>query len=721
MEEDLLPGSRSRIEDLLAGMTIEEKVGQLNLLTGDLAETGPPQVRADHVERIRRGQLGGLFNVFGRDLTRELQRVAVEETRLGIPLLFGFDVIHGHRTIFPIPLGEAASWDMAVAERTARIAAIEAAADGLHWTFAPMLDVCRDPRWGRIAEGPGESVLLANRLAVAKVRGFQGDDLGDRDSIAATAKHIGAYGAPVAGRDYNTADISERTLREIYLPPFAAAVAAGVASVMPAFNDLAGVPATANEGLLTGVLRKEWGFDGVIVSDFTAIAELVMHGVAGDLRDAAVQAVRAGVDLDMQSEGFVSALAAAVEEGAVPVTMVDAAVRRVLVLKARLGLFDYPYRRCAAARPDSGLRKEHRQTAREAARRSIVLLKNRAGMLPVRRDVSLLAVIGPLADARAEMLGPWAGAGDPTEAVTILDGIRTAVAASTRVVHCAGCSTIAGDDRSLFAEAVAMASLADAVVLCLGEAAGMSGEAASRTDIDLPGVQRALAEAVLATGRPTVVTLSNGRPLALPWLAERAKAILETWFLGTEAGNAVADVLFGDFNPSGRLPVTIPRSIGQVPIHHDGRPTGRPPSEERFTSKYLDAPTTPLFPFGFGLSYTTFHHGAPVLSASVLAQDGQLSVTTQITNTGSRAGEELVQMYVRDVVASVARPVLELKDFARIALRPGESGTVTFTLTAAELGFYRRDMSFGVEPGEVEVLVGPHAAELQAARFILLA
>ena len=708
----------ARIDDLISRMTIEEKLGQLNLLTADLATTGP-SVRGDYVEEIRKGRVGGLFNAYGRDFTREMQRLAVEETRLGVPLLFAFDVIHGHRTIFPVPLGEAASWDLDLMERTARLAAAEAAGEGLHWTFAPMLDVCRDPRWGRIVEGPGESAFLSMHIARAKVRGYQGGDLAASDTLAATAKHIGAYGAPRAGRDYETADVSERTLREIYLPPFRAAVEAGVASIMPSFNDLAGVPATANEALLDGIVRGKWGFGGLFVSDYEAVEELKAHGIAADDADAARQALAAGLDMDMQSATFIAHLGDGVRDGTAPLARIDAAVRRVLELKARLGLFDDPYRRC---REPAASAEDLTGAARDAARRSIVLLRNVGEALPLRRGdggaLRTLAVIGPLADAGREMLGSWAGAGDPDKAVAILAGIEAALAGSgTRVLHAAGCPIESGEDEDITG-AVATARQADAVVLCLGEAAWMSGEAACRSSLDLPGRQQALAEAVLDAaaerGVPVIAVLTSGRPLALPWLEARASAILQTWFLGSQAGRAVADVLFGDWNPSGRLPVTVPRSLGQVPIHHDQRPTGRPPSDNWYSSKYLDVRAEPLYPFGFGLSYTRFRYDALRLSADSLpiGDAAGIEIAVDVTNAGPRDGEETVQLYVRDLVASVARPVRELRGFAKLRLAPGETGTASFRLAPDDFAFVRRDMSVGPEPGEFEIAAGPNVADL---------
>lgn len=711
------PPTKNRVEDLISRMTLEEKAGQLSLVTADLDVTGP-SIRADYREAIRQGRTGAVFNAFGATFTRELQRQAVEESRLGIPLLFGYDVIHGHRTIFPIPLAEAASWDLEAIERSARIAAVEASAAGLHWTFAPMVDVARDPRWGRIAEGAGEDVYLGGRVAVARVHGFQGSDLARPDTILACAKHFAAYGAAEAGRDYNTVDVSERVLREVYLPPFKAAVDAGVATVMTAFNEWDGVPASANAFLLRRVLRQEWGFGGFVVSDYTSIAELIPHGVAANPAQAARLALDAGVDMDMQS-GFYQLLPGLVREGKVETAQLDEAVRRVLRIKERLGLFDSPYAYSNEEREKaSTLTEEHLEAARDMARKSIVLLKN-DGLLPLDKSVRKLALIGPLADDRVDLIGSWSAAGDPSRAVTLREGFRQALAPESELLYAKGCA-IDGEDRSGFEEALAAARQADVVVLAVGEAASMSGEAASRASLGLPGVQLELLRALAATGRPIAVVLMNGRPLTLVEVDETANAVVEAWFGGLQAGPAVADVLLGDWNPSGRLPATFPRQIGQIPLYYSHKQTGRPiDPANKYTSKYLDVSNEPLYPFGFGLGYTQFEYGDPEIDREALGPDDTLEVRVAVKNTGERAGRETVQLYVQDLVGSVTRPVKELKGFQQVTLGPGEEVLVRFTLRGQDLAFYRRDLSFGLEPGDYRVWVGPNSRDVREVRFRL--
>ncbi len=596
----------ARIEDLLAELTLEEKLGQMTLVSAGQAVTGP-EGPLDHLAAIRAGRVGAVVNLWGREGVREAQRLALEETRLGIPLLFTFDLIHGHRTVFPIPLAEAAAFDPGLWEKTARAAALEGAADGLSLTFAPMLDVARDPRWGRIAESPGEDPWLASRFAEAKIRGLQGQDLKSGQNLAATAKHLAAYGAVMAGREYASVEISERTLHEVYLPPFKCALEAGVAAIMPAFTDLAGVPMTANAPILSGLVRDDWGFEGVMVSDYGAIAELLVHGVAADLAEASALALRAGVDIDLMGNAYAQGLPTALERGLVELAAIDAAVRRILELKAALGLFDDPYRRGGGDGLSAAQEAAHRSLARAAARRSIVLLTNRDGVLPLA-DGHRLAVLGPLADAPAEMLGPWSMAGRAEDMVSLLEGLRAGLPAS-RIDHARGVE-IEADSPADLAAALELARAAEVIVLCLGEARAMSGEAASRARPDLPGRQRELAEAVFQLGKPVIALLSSGRPLMVPWLFERADAVLATWFLGSEAGHAVADVLAGRRNPSGRLPVSWPVDIGQIPIFHARRPTGRPADPAvHYSAKYLDLPIEPRFPFGHGLSYTSFTLG----------------------------------------------------------------------------------------------------------------
>ena len=716
-QEAAIAGREATLVDSILGlMTLEEKLGQLAQYSARWnPDLRTPEATPEHLEMVREGRVGSFLSLYGAGPLEELQRVAVEESRLGIPLLFAHDVIHGFRTIFPIPLAEAATWDPEAVERAARVAAVEATGAGVHWTFAPMVDVARDPRWGRIVEGSGEDPYLGSVLARARVRGFQGEDLADPTTLLATAKHYVAYGGAEGGRDYNTVDVSERTLHEIYLPPFRAAVYEGVASVMAAFNEIGGVPMHAHDALIDGLLREEWGWDGVLVSDYTGILELIQHGVAADSLAAGGLALRAGVDIDMMSGIYGEKLAGAVRAGRLDEGLVDAAVRRVLLAKARLGLFEDPYRYADPAREQAvTLAAEHRRAAREMARRAIVLLQN-DGTLPFSKDVGTIAVIGPLADDRDAPLGPWAGAGRVEDVGTVLAGIRDAVGEAA-VSFVMGAGT-ADEDTTGFAEAVRAAETADAVVLVLGESRQISGEAASRHELGLPGVQLELAERVLAAGRPTAVVLMNGRPLAIPWLAENAPAILETWFLGTETGPAVADVLFGDVSPGGRLPVTFPRAVGQVPIYYNHKNTGRPPSEEKYTSKYLELPSTPLYPFGHGLSYTTFEYGEPTLSRPTMSAVDTLTVSVEVTNTGDRTGDEVVQMYVRDLVRSVTPPVMELKGFERVTLAPGETLTVAFPIVIEDLAFYDTDGWWVVEPGTFAVMVGGSSAETREVRF----
>jgi beta-glucosidase len=700
----------NRIDLLLRKMSMSEKLGQLTMSAAGHAVTGPT-IAGDSTEAIKAGTVGNLLNLVGAEQVREMQHLAVKESRLGIPLLICFDVLHGHRTLFPIPLAEAGLFDPETWALTAREAAKEAAADGVAMTFAPMLDVARDPRWGRSAEGPGEDPWLSARIAEVKVRGFQGADLAAADALAAVAKHFCAYGAVTAGRDYAAVDISDRTLHEVYLPAFAAAVAAGVSAVMPAFTDLAGIPMTANVPLLKGWLREESGFDGVIVSDYNAIAELIHHGVAADLAQAATLALKAGVDIDMMAGAYRHGLPVALERGWVSVEEIDASVRRVLMLKQRLGLFDDPYRRGSAAQKPAAL-SSRRRLARSVGARAIVLLKNDEGVLPLRGGVQRLAVVGPLADAAAEMRGPWWGVAPADEPVTVVAGLRAALA-DGEVLHTPGVG-IDGENLTGVAEALEACARADAIVLCLGEAAGMSGEAASRAHLGLPGRQRVFAEAVFAgaaaQGKPVIVVLFSGRPLAVPWLIERAGAVLAAWFLGSEAGNAIADVITGKVGPSGRTAVTWPRALGQVPLFFGERPSGRPADpKDRFTSKYLEVPNEPLFPFGFGLSYGRFTFSNLRLTSERVTEKDTVVVRVDVLNDGARAAEETVFLFTHDKLATVTRPLLELKGFAKIKLDPGQTGTVTLFLAATELRFLGADLRPVFEPGEVEILVGPCA------------
>lgn len=714
------PAETAFVDALLAKMTVEEKLGQLNQPPGVGNNTGPAAM-AGNEDQIRRGEIGSYLGTQGAALTCRLQKIAVEESRLGIPLLFGYDVIHGHRTVFPVPLGESSSFDPDEVQHAARVAAIEAAAHGIHWTYAPMVDIARDPRWGRIVEGAGEDPYLGSVLAAARVRGFQGDDLRKPDAVLATAKHFVAYGAAEAGRDYNVADISERTLHEVYLPPFKAAVDAGAQSIMASFNEIAGVPMHAHRPLIQDLLRKEWGWDGLLVSDYTGVMELMPHGVAANPEQAGTLGLRAGVDVDMVSQIYVKDLPAAVKAGRVPMAEVDASVRRVLNAKYRLGLFDDPYRSCTAdgARERAmTLTPEHRAAARRMAQKSMVLLENEGNVLPLSKSVRTLAVIGPLADHRRAMLGNWAVAGREEDAITPLEGLKSALGDKTRIVVAKGADIDSQDTRG-FAEAVAAAKQADAVVMFLGEHPDMSAEANNRTTLDLPGVQEQLALAIAATGKPVALVLLNGRPLSIGGLKGKVPAILEAWFPGVEGGPAIADVLFGDVNPSAKLPVTFPHNVGQVPIYYAHKNTGRPPrEEEKYTSKYLDVPWTPLYAFGHGLSYTTFRYDAPVVSKKTLAPSAlQQQVSVRVTNTGKRAGEEVVQLYVRDDVASVTRPVKQLRGFQRVALKPGESKVVTFALGFDDLSMLDDRMQRVVEPGTFTVFVGGSSEATREAKF----
>ncbi|GAC1647987.1 MAG: glycoside hydrolase family 3 N-terminal domain-containing protein [Gemmatimonadaceae bacterium] len=704
------PEEERFVDSVLARMTVSEKLGQLNQLSGGGAPTGPGGSPAGG-DLVRSGAVGSVLNVIGADTMRVLQRLAVDQSRLRVPLLFALDVIHGYRTIFPVPLAEASSWDPEAAELSARVAATEASVNGIQWTFAPMVDIARDARWGRIVEGAGEDPYLGSAMAAARVRGFQGSDLRAPTSIAATAKHFAGYGAAEGGRDYNTSEISERTMREVYLPPFHAAVCAGVQTLMAGFDEIGGVPSHANRHLTTDILRGEWGFDGLVVSDWTGIGELLKHGVARDSASAGRLAIDAGVDIDMVSGIYRGHLARLVQSGELSPRVVDEAVRRVLRLKYRLGLFRDPYHSADTARARvTMLTPRMREAARRVARESIVLLKNDRALLPLRKDLRTLAVIGALADDSEAVLGNWQGQGRSADAVSVLQGIRRAVSPRTNVLVARGASP-EGDDTSGVAEAVRTARRADAVVLVIGETPSMSAEAASRASIDIPGAQLRLAEAIAATGVPTVVVLMNGRPLALQWLNDHVPAILETWFLGIEAGPATADVLFGDYNPAGKLPVSFPRATGQIPIYYNHKNTGRPPvATDKFTSKYIDLPWTPLYVFGHGLSFTSFQYGRPRLGGPILRPGETLRVDVDVTNTGARPGSEVVQLYVGDEVASVTRPVRELRVFRRGTLQPGETSTVSFTLTPDALAFYDIAMQRVAQPGRVTVWIGGSSA-----------
>lgn len=708
------PAMDAFLDELIAKMTLQEKVGQLTLLTSDWESTGPT-MREGYKQDIAAGRVGSIFNAYTAKYTRELQQMAVEGTRLGIPLLFGYDVIHGHRTIFPISLGEAASWDLEAIEKSARVSAQEASAEGLHWTFSPMVDIARDARWGRISEGAGEDVFLGSAIARARVRGYQGDDLGAVDTILATAKHFAAYGAAQAGRDYHTVDISERTLRDVYLPPFKAALDEGVATFMTSFNEYDGVPASGSKYLLTDVLRHKWGFDGFVVTDYTSINEMVPHGYSKDLAQAGEQAINAGVDMDMQGAVYMENLAKSVEEGRVDMARIDQAVRSILEMKYRLGLFEDPYRYSDEARQEATLYKpEFLEAARDVARKSMVLLKNEGGVLPLAAQAKSIALIGPLGDSKTDMIGSWSAAGDrQTRPVTILEGLQARAGDGVTVEYAKGASYAFEDEGKTdgFADALALAEKSDVIIAAMGERWDMTGEAASRTSLDLPGNQRALLEKLVATGKPVVLVVLSGRPNTITWADENVPAILHAWYPGTQGGHAVADVLFGDYNPSGKLPVTFPRTVGQSPIHYDMKNTGRPielgAPGAKYVSRYLNTPNDPLYRFGYGLSYTTFGYSPVTLSAPSMGPDGSITASATITNTGSRAGEEVVQLYVRDLVGSVTRPVQELEGFEKIMLQPGEARTVSFTLRPEDLAFTRADMSHGWEPGEFQLWIAP--------------
>ena len=699
------------VQQLLARMTLAEKLGQLAQYSGDWDETGPTASPGTEAQ-IRDGAIGSFLGVYGADATRRLQRIAVEQSRLGIPLLFAYDVIHGLRTLSPMPLAEAASWDIEQIENSARIAAIEASAHGLHWTFAPMVDIARDPRWGRITEGAGEDPYLGSVIAAARVRGFQGTDLAALDTLLASAKHLAAYGHAEGGRDYNVADLSERTLQETYLPPFKAAVDAGVHTIMAAFNEINGVPAHANAWLINDLLRDQWGFAGVLVSDYTGVQELIAHGVAADRAHAGELALRAGVDIDMISGIYANELPDVVRKGDVPVELVDEAVARVLRAKYQLGLFDDPYRYSDADRQSANtLTDKHRAAVRQLGADSAVLLKNANALLPLDSAIGTLAVIGPLADDSRAVLGGWSMAGRPDDSVSILDGIQAAVATDTRVLYAAG-SGVQDMSEAGFAQAVSLAGKADAVVLVLGESPDMSSEANNRVSLALPGVQQQLADAIVATGKPVVAVLVNGRPLAITELDEQADAILESWYLGTEMGNSVADILFGKVNPSGKLPVSFPRSVGQIPVYYNYRRTGRPHSESNhYTTGYIDSPFTPLYPFGYGLSYSDFEYSDIQLSSTTIDAHSQLIVSALITNRSDLAGTEIVQLYIHDPLATVTRPVRELKGFKRITLPAGESRRVEFKLEASELSFYNARMQQITEAGEFRVFIASSSAD----------
>jgi beta-glucosidase len=729
----------AKIDSLLRVMTLEEKIGQLNLPSAGQFTTGQA-LNSDIAKKIERGQVGGLFNIKSVAAIREMQQIAVEKSRLKIPLLFGMDVIHGYESVFPIPLGLSCTWDLEAIEQSARIAAQEASADGINWTFSPMVDIARDPRWGRISEGHGEDPYLGSEIARAMVRGYQGADLSAPNTIMACAKHFALYGASEAGRDYNTVDMSRHRMYNEYLPPYKAAVEAGAGSLMASFNDIDGIPATANKWLLTELLRNEWGFSGFVVSDYTGVSEMIAHGI-GDLKEVSARALDAGLDMDMVSEGLLTTLAASVREGRISEEQVTRACRRILEAKYKLGLFDDPYRYGSEARAKSEVfTPENRAMARRIAAQSFVLLRNEGRLLPLKKQ-GTLALVGPLANSAVNMAGTWSVAARQAESVSLLAGLQKAAGTRARVLYAKGSNldadpvleanaTLFGkgldrDSRSeaaLREEAVRIARQSDVIVAALGESAEMSGEASSRVNIDIPQTQKDLLKALLDTGKPVVLVLFTGRPLVLTWESRHVPAILNVWFAGSEAGDAIADVLFGDVNPSGKLTATFPQHAGQVPIYYAHKNTGRPLTGQwfsKFQSNYLDVPNEPLYPFGFGLSYTTFDYGEVKLSAGEMTSRDTITASVEIANTGLRDGAEVVQLYIRDVVGSITRPVKELRGFEKVFLKAGERKTVSFHISVNTLSFYNADLKWVAEPGDFEIQIGTNSQAVKRAKLVM--
>lgn len=699
-----------KVDSLLKQMTLDEKIGQMSQFSCNWDVTGAI-MPDDYREYLRKGMVGSILNGYTVAGIRRLQSEALEHSRLKIPVLFGYDVVHGYRTIFPIPLGESCTWDPELMRQSAAIAAEEAAAGGINWTFAPMVDITRDPRWGRVMEGAGEDPYLGSLIARARVEGFQGGDLGSTKTVLACTKHFAAYGAAEAGRDYNTTDMSEHTLREVYLPPFRATVEAGVGSLMASFNEIGGIPATANRHLMTDILRGEWGFGGVLVSDYTGINELVPHGIAADEKEAGEKALNAGIDMDMTGAVYLKYLRRSLDEGRVSLRQIDDAVRRILRQKFLLGLFDDPYRYLDSLRERETLGKpEFRAKAREIAARSIVLLKNDGGVLPLDPSSRMtVALVGPMVSERASLNGAWAGSGVREESVTLLEGLTKRYAGTAvRFITAAGCD-LTTDDRSGFAEAVTAARRADIVVAAMGEHYDWSGETASRSDITLPGAQRDLLRALEATGKPVVLVVLSGRPLDLSWEHAHLEAIVEAWYPGTTAGDAITDVLSGDYNPSGKLTMSFPRSAGQIPVYYNHKNTGRPAAPGQtgrcYRSNYLDIVNEPLYAFGHGLSYTTFEISEPTLDRDTFSAGGRITASARVSNTGGRDGEVVIQLYIRDVAASVTRPVKELKGFRKIALRKGEVQTVTFEVSEREIAFLNADFVRRPEAGEFRLWI----------------
>lgn len=728
------------IDDLMSRMTLEEKIGQLNLpVTGDIT-TG--QAKSGNVaKKIREGQVGGLFNLKGAARIREVQKLAVEESRLGIPLLFGMDVIHGYETVFPIPLGLSCTWDMEAIEQSARIAAIESSSDGICWTFSPMVDICRDPRWGRISEGNGEDPFLGAAIAKAMVRGYQGSDMSRKDEIMACVKHFALYGAAEAGRDYNTVDMSHQRMFNEYMLPYQAAVDAGAGSVMASFNEVDGIPATGNKWLMTDILRDKWGFDGFVVTDYTGITEMTDHGM-GDTQTVGALALKAGIDMDMVSEAFTGTLKKSLSEGKVTEKEIDAACRRILEAKYKLGLFENPYKYCDQEKPYNNIfTKSHRDIARKIASESLVLLKNESYLLPLSKE-GTIAVIGPLADSRSNMPGTWSVAAVLENATSLADGIKEVAGNKAKILTAKGCNLV-GDpeyekratmhgrtlyrdnrtDKEMLDEALAVAKKSDVIIAALGEASEMSGESSCRTELEIPGTQRVLLEELLKTGKPVVLVLFTGRPLVLNWEQANVPAILNVWFAGSEAGYAISDVLFGDVNPSGKLTTTFPKSVGQIPLFYNHKNTGRPLADgawfQKFRSNYIDIDNDPLYPFGYGKSYTTFEYSDIDLDKSEISGNDSLTASVTITNSGTREGKEIVQLYIRDMVGSTTRPVKELKGFEKISLKPGESRKVTFNITPEMLKFYNYDLEFTSEPGDFEIMIGTNSRDVKKASFTL--
>lgn len=728
------------IDSLMLEMSIDEKIGQLNLPTSGAFTTGQA-ANSNIAEKIKEGKVGGLFNIQTASKIREVQQIAVEQSPHGIPLLFGMDVIHGYKTIFPIPLGLSSTWDMDLIEQSARVAAKEVSADGIAWTFSPMTDISVDPRWGRVSEGSGEDAYLGSAIARAMVKGYQGTDLTDPTTIMACVKHFALYGAAEAGRDYNTTDMSRIRMYNDYFPPYKAAIDAGVGSVMTSFNEIDGVPASANKWLMQDILREAWGFNGFVVTDYTAINEMIAHGL-GDLQQVSSLALKAGVDMDMVGEGFLLTLKQSLEEGKITEGDINKACRRILEAKYKLGLFEDPYKYCDEARGKQEIfSDENREIARKTATESFVLLKNEGNILPLKKG-GTIALVGPLADNGKNMNGTWSVAGEVEKSISLRDGIQKVAGEDVNIIYARGANIVSDpklearisvfgkdtqrDDRpeeEMIREAVKAAQQADIIVAAMGEAAEMSGESASRSDIELPESQRNLLKALLKTGKPVVMVLFTGRPLALKWEDENVPAILNVWFAGSEAGNAISDVLFGDVNPSGKLTATWPQNVGQIPIYYSHKNTGRPLGDgewfQKFRSNYLDVSNQPLYPFGYGLSYTSFDYKNLQISADSIIMDGTLEVSIEVTNSGDRAGKEIVQLYTRDMVGTIARPVKELKGFEKITLKAGETKTVSFKLTAKDLAFYHQDMSFSAEPGAFKVFVGPSSDQGLESDFYL--